>query len=688
MKKRSILLLCCSFLGLSLYSQVAYYDALELSRLVSGNKFDPLQTEKYSGILAKYLRADSLIPNNTARVLALYADPSQDTYNPFLAPLININAGSGTAVPKAGAELINGISSLGGMDVTSIADGISKFIVRRTKEELNVTFFKKFSDELKKPEYADLKTLFPKTASLLDAIGDEIYNYQRYLQNLRQVFISDLNTLDANFPGIISNHQAFFNEHFELAVGVNSACYITRSLKEDVHPGDILENYPMEYLQKDKSNPAYFNRDWSGAIQTLQLISASLRDTSSSGSKYWVSQKQLSLLLKQKNGFLIYLGLIYQDAMSHYSSIPYEKGSFIELLRKFDFKNFNQDYTAYKNYITGFVVRAEEINTLMKEYDRPLNDSLAIEASAAYMKASVDLIEYCTKASGLPHIESTSIGNLQAEMKSYFDISYEITDLAISINRKNYPAAVNATVLVYNEVRKKPAEESARSNYSKSGKKCRDAKALDNDTAVTAANDVITRLARYGSFMSTVATAESSDDVEAAIETFALPSGSARIKRQTPFNVSLNAYSGIFLGWEQIKGVDRPACFKKGYEAFNSYGITAPIGIAISHGCRAGWSLTGFISIIDLGAVTAFRFANDSTESVPKIELKDIISPGVFFSLGLPKCPLSLNVGYQAGPLLRTVNQLENTYEKNYTRLSVSLNVDIPILNFYTKSKR
>ena len=118
-------------------------------------------------------------------------------------------------------------------------------------------------------------------------------------------------------------------------------------------------------------------------------------------------------------------------------------------------------------------------------------------------------------------------------------------------------------------------------------------------------------------------------------------------------------------------------------------------GIAISKGSllkgkdglRGGKSLTAFISLIDLGAVTSFRFTNDSAEKVPTIQLKDIVSPGIFLSYGFGKVPMSFNVGYQYGPLLRKVNLDENTYEKNYTRFSISLCVDIPFLNFYTKSK-
>jgi len=183
------------------------------------------------------------------------------------------------------------------------------------------------------------------------------------------------------------------------------------------------------------------------------------------------------------------------------------------------------------------------------------------------------------------------------------------------------------------------------------------------------------------------------------IETFALPPGSSRIKRQSLFNVSLNASCGLFVGNEVIKGVDPD----KPLGQLNSYGLTAPIGISISKGYRylpwpmseipwfrseAGWSSTWFISFVDIGSVAAYRFTNETADQVPTIQLRDIFSPGLFWSLGIPKSPLSFTLGAQVGPNLRKVNDTTNDYSKNtYTRYSASICVDLPVLNLYTKSK-
>jgi len=103
-----------------------------------------------------------------------------------------------------------------------------------------------------------------------------------------------------------------------------------------------------------------------------------------------------------------------------------------------------------------------------------------------------------------------------------------------------------------------------------------------------------------------------------------------------------------------------------------------------------GWSTSLFLSLIDVGAVAAFRFKDDETEQVPTIQLKDIFAPGAFISLGIPKSPLSMNMGIQGGPNLRKINLsgTGNDFENRmYTRYSFSLAVDIPIFNFYSRSR-
>jgi hypothetical protein len=196
---------------------------------------------------------------------------------------------------------------------------------------------------------------------------------------------------------------------------------------------------------------------------------------------------------------------------------------------------------------------------------------------------------------------------------------------------------------------------------------------------------------KYGTFAASIAQAQNSDQVESAIESVALPSGSSRVKRETFRNVSLNAYLGAFGGWEYLPAL-------KQNKTSLSAGLSAPVGIAYSFGrigkgkesLKGGQSLTIFAPLIDVGALAAFRFGNDSSNVASTVQLKNIIAPGLFLYYGFRKSPISIGGGLQVGPRLRDIsvkNPEDINVDKNfYLRYGITIAVDIPIFNLYTKS--
>lgn len=658
------------------------------------------------------------------------------------------------------------LSSIGGLDVTNIADGFAKFIVKRTKEELSIAFFEKFKKDLER--YPDLKTVFPTSYNLLQSIDQQIYNYTNYINNLREAFRSDLQVLDENLPGIIENHPNFFNKktNFELGLALRTGCYVTTSLKHDMHPGDVLDGYPLSFFDKSPPEDKAGLDMLKGSIESLQLLSESLKEGDTSKHNYWVSADKIQQLVNDKDALKIYLGLFLQVAKIKYDSVKFgnDKNLYTilntdEAVKKID-EDYN-NYNAYKQYILSFGNKVAELNKMIKDYEKPVSDSLKVEQYAKFFKTSVQFIQYCVQVSTLPYIKDIDgVKDLTKNTEKYFNIAYETTNLTTAINRKRYPEAVNNLVIIYNTVVAKPAKEGATfvaGNIKLSDKQkieladklisensidpLRTAGSVINqvpEVATIVKNDdawpvnlsieqkinladklisegstdptktvgsviekvtevpplikdkdanagttstVLAAMAKYGAFMSSMIDAKTSNEVESAIEAVALPTGSARIKRVSLFNVSLNAYCGLFVGHEKITDV-------KDNQMFNAYGVTAPIGVSLSTGTTKGWSHTAFISLIDLGAITAFRFTDNTTEQVPTIQLKNIFSPGIFYSLGIANSPLSVNLGAQVGPNLRKVTKDNNDYSgKTYIRYSLSFCVDLPLLNLYTKSR-
>ena len=224
---------------------------------------------------------------------------------------------------------------------------------------------------------------------------------------------------------------------------------------------------------------------------------------------------------------------------------------------------------------------------------------------------------------------------------------------------------------------------------------------------------IVQAVKKYGNFMALVAKAEDSEQVSAAIEAVALPTGSASIKKKSRFNVSLNAYLGGYYGKESL---DIQSSFSN---QTSTYGFWAPVGIGASWGLNRAGSISAFISIIDVGAITSFRlrnptdtiistaFGSDTTaaigniEQLPEITFQNILAPGINIIYGLPwGVPISVGGGLQRGPMLRKINTVTGTIENGQIsnlikadfqtsawRWHLFIAVDIPLLNFYTKSR-
>ena len=194
-------------------------------------------------------------------------------------------------------------------------------------------------------------------------------------------------------------------------------------------------------------------------------------------------------------------------------------------------------------------------------------------------------------------------------------------------------------------------------------------------------------------FVNDMAVAKDAEDVEKAIEAFALPAGSYSIKRTSKFNFSINSFPGILPAYE--------VPWKKD-EAFNgpnpegrfSIGLTAPVGLSLAWGwgkknkCFEGYSMGFFIPVIDVGAITRLRLDTEKdTEVLPKMTFRNFLSPGLYFHVGFPKTPLSLNIGAQFGPEMRKFTSKDEYTSYDSIRFGLGLVLDIPLLNLHTKPR-
>jgi hypothetical protein len=180
-------------------------------------------------------------------------------------------------------------------------------------------------------------------------------------------------------------------------------------------------------------------------------------------------------------------------------------------------------------------------------------------------------------------------------------------------------------------------------------------------------------LLRLIHFITDIAIAESSEDVEIALEAFALPAGSSSIKEKTSMYVSINSYPGILFGKDYNNN--------ENINNATNLGITAPIGI-YTQVWQSSWGL--FIPIIDIGAPLRFRFDDDNdTESLPDFDFNDIFSPGAYITYGLKNAPFAFNAGIQYGPKLRNIENDAGIFSAESYRLNISIVIDIPLFTLF-----
>ena len=122
--------------------------------------------------------------------------------------------------------------------------------------------------------------------------------------------------------------------------------------------------------------------------------------------------------------------------------------------------------------------------------------------------------------------------------------------------------------------------------------------------------------------------------------------------------------------------------------------VAAPVGFGFNTGFGKGGSLGLFTSIIDVGAIAAFRFGDNDAADLPALSIKNILAPGAYLVYGFPcDLPLSLGFGAQLGPNLREINttpdpSMPDVIEpvfKNGWKYGFFLAVDIPLFNLYVR---
>lgn len=591
--------------------------------------------------------------------------------NPYLNEVFGSLYGRG--LPEGGFAGMMG--SIGNTDVTYFAAGIARFLAERTKDELNEAFFRKMQEQLN--AYPELKTLFPQTSSFLNVIDG--YAYASVIQVLKEAFETDVQNLPMNLYQVknlteancdasvlnknkLSNCQdrlkklhAFFDSRNGRWIGLGM--FTVKEAVQSPNPAGLLKSITgsdelagIKMFSKDSSY--YTNYNIASSIELGNLLSQSL--ISKDNQQIWITPKELNALLKSQAAVKAYLGLLLAKEQTKNVMIDFYKtdhspitfGTF--LIQQYD------TYSSFESQISSLIKNAHaafnSANNAVKNMMAATDKSVEANPQALYnyyktVTATLKPVAHSVLLATLTGKQD--IGAAYDKIEMYLNPS---VDIAYHLATKKYSTAIYDATILLSHLKPSSSQQT----------------------------QVISAFTKYGILISTVANAQSSDEVKQALEASVLPVGSYSVKRRTNWSMGINSYVGAFWNYTGSANSMQP------------YGLSAPIGFTISKGFSKSGNAGGLsvnLQILDVGALVNYYLLKGDTASLPNdfnVKLSNIFAPGFNVCYNIPKTPLSLAWGGQYIPTLYKYQQINGQNElvpTNAFRMQVSLLVDIPLYN-------
>lgn len=675
MKHLLFLLLClsiCSFLP----AQTLLQDAIELAQFFDTTDaadqdkrlifIGGVYTVRERPTIRKYVSAkDSLTTASLEKTFKgnpfLRVEVSNQSRLLFNPPLRDGDGENPFGSGRPGGGSGGGSGAASGFSVAGFADGLSRFLVKRTKQELSMAFFEDFKEKVAKDKY--LLHFCPTTGGHLERIDQDVYQFKEYLESLRESFIVDMTAL----PGSTED----FLRDPALCVGCSATpdgkvmidlLHLAQQLVDGEAPIDMIDYLAGtgSAIQSAKvSEPALF--DMAGGLRFLDLVSESLRNPDNSNPKMpWYTGSELREMFKDPKLFRLYLGLLWQRS-NDIAFVGKDGAKTVTMQAILGTAATSADL--FVNWRNALVSLGETTHSLQRSVKTtgPATIDRTGRATSAFV--ADDFFRYSQSLTELMKaVNQTGRLVLQRQNdlipQDYISLMQQCNSLYFNVRQRNYTGAISNVIFCLNVLGKDKKE--------------------------------VATMLKYANFVASIAEANSPEEIEHVIELFALPAGSSRMKKEPGrFSIALNAYTGLSGGREQLDG-DKT---DKGFGA-----VTAPVGLSLSWGmgCKKKkdsgeieninlGSLGFFVPLIDVGAVTAFRFKDSTAQNLPELTWGNILSPGFYVVYDLPsKWPMAIGFGGQSGPGLRKVTLGNNEIiNKSGVRYGAFVTVDIPITYFH-----
>lgn len=614
------------------YLNRAIWAAIQMDAYIYQYKDTPnkIKTKEIEKILSRYI--------SPSRLNDIYGGDFDNWYstNPFVTN-VNFfgNKGLNALYPAPDpAQLNDALSAIGGMDVTKYVQAFSDFLRDRIKQELTIAYLEKFKEALEKNK--EIRELLPKTwATFKD---NDIFNLPSMGATYKDAFADDLANLMPNFITYVKRYR-FAN----MASGnkevfiIGSAMYtFINQMAIGNHPSTAMHTIALQNPYKGDLTSTYI-------IAVTDMLSQNLM---AKEDDRWIELQTVEKL--NPDIIRIFFALLY-DKYPELFNAQRLSGKLIDLAN-------NSKLDQRFNDIYNFVVLAQNIDQRLEEFTT-MKEALGNGTAAERKEAALDF--FLTNSDFLVDLVKSTFSVVNPD--DVYDEKYamiisgvtDAIDIAKSVRSNNLPKATNAAISLITTV-----------------------VGSEQD------NKWIQSLKNILAFTNDVVAAKTSDQIKAVIENYAEPVQSYRIIRKSYFSAALSAYPGLYCGTE-VNSQTKTELFSNFV-----YGVTAPIGLAFGSGNsnEDSASITGFFSIVDIGAALSYRSDNTTTDIPDKITLAQIFAPGFHLVYGIKKSPLALKLGYQYAPQLRNISTESVTVEDaSVWRLTFGVSVDIPIYIFTSK---
>lgn len=462
--------------------------------------------------------------------------------------------------------------------------------------------------------------------------------------------------LRSNFPGRgLSPLELFFSPPRRLANTDPLRQQLEKALvlSEDISNGlQQIDSLNFGALLKARKNAQVF----SNILElTFRLLSCFLVED---GSQKWISREQFNALIADPLSRNIFMGLVYQRVQASKLAPQLSPQGLASLSS--GFVNILGDVTAQMDTLA--FKREQKIGLRFRDY-YPF-----VAAVAGLLNQVLETpLFVSTDAKGIQQQRALVDLDSQSRLQYIPQLSDNLLGLLNNVSQQQYRFAISNLVGLYETLTLILDRQCE--NISKA--ECEQQQRLRHN------------LLTYGNFISDVSSAQTPEDVSAALRNVALPAGSSRIKRISPSDVTINGYFGGVFGRETLKGEDGRLL------PINTFGLSVPVGLSFSFkpSLRRDYSVSVFLPIIDLGALTAYRIES-GFEALPKLSFSNVLAPGAFAFFNFGKSPFYLGAGWQLGPQARQYESNGLILQESATRVLIAFGVDVPLFNLYRSEPR